>query len=72
MNGFPKPKGRRAMQNIHVGRYSKESIDGAPGVGNFWQGWVEPDDKSWIVFIDIDGHPVVFLNRDPKTGAVLD
>lgn len=51
------------MQNIIVGRYAH------PGA---WQGWIEPDDRSWIAFIDIAGRPVFFLNRDPVTGAVLD
>lgn len=57
--------------HIRVGRYSKESVDGVPGVGVHWQGWIEPSDKSWIAFIKVDGTPVFFLNRDPKTGAVL-
>lgn len=60
------------MQNIHVGRYSKEAIGGVPGAGVDWQGWVEPDDRTWIVFVRSDGSPIVFLNRDPQTGAVLD
>lgn len=61
-----------AMQNIKVGRYSKQTINDVPGVGNFWQGWIEPEDKSWIMFVAMDGTPTVFLNRDPMTGAVLD
>jgi hypothetical protein len=35
-----------------------------------WQGYAEPDDRSWIVFIHDDGHPVIFLRRD-EHGAVL-
>jgi hypothetical protein len=35
------------MQNIHVGRYK------TPGTG--YQGWIEPEDKSWLVFIDDKG-----------------
>lgn len=59
------------MQNIVVGRYSSTpGPDGTPGVGVHWQGWIEPQDKSWIAFIDCDGRPVFFLNRDPETGAV--
>jgi hypothetical protein len=60
------------MQNILVRRYEKGFVDGVPMVGNFWQGWIEPEDGSWIAFIDIEGKPVFFLNRDPETGAVLD
>lgn len=51
------------MGNITVTRYAPDTTG--------WQGYVEPDDKSWIVFVHDDGHPVVFLNRDPETGAVL-
>ena len=52
------------MGNITVGRY-----DDPASVG--YQGWVEPDDRSWIAFVANDGQPVVFLNRDKETGAVL-
>lgn len=55
------------MGNITVGRYDHPG--GPEGTG--YQGWVEPSDRSWIAFIANDGHPVVFLNRDPETGAVL-
>jgi len=34
------------MQNIHVKRYQ------TPGV---WAGTVEPEDRSWIVFLASDG-----------------
>jgi len=50
--------------NITVGRY-----DNPADVG--YQGWIEPGDKSWIAYVDSDGAPTVFLNRDPETGAVL-
>jgi hypothetical protein len=52
------------MQNITVGRYSHESVS------RDWQGWIEPDDLSWIAFVRADGVPIVFLDRDPITGAV--
>lgn len=54
------------MCNIRVGRYSD------PSLRRDWQGWIEPDDLSWIAFIDSSGRPVVFLDRDPKTGAIRD
>lgn len=53
------------MQNIIVGRYSN------PETRKHWQGWIEPEDQSWIAFIDGDGHPVFFLDRDPDTGSVI-
>ena len=52
------------MGNITVGRY-----DDPASIG--YQGWIEPEDKSFIAFIAADGTPVMFLNRDPETGAVL-
>jgi hypothetical protein len=51
------------MGNITVGRY-----DTPASVG--YQGWIEPDDRTWVAFVDNDGSPTVFLNRDPD-GAVL-
>ena len=53
------------MANIRVGRYSH------PSVTHDWQGWIEPDDMTWIVFIRADGVPIVYLDRDPKTGAIV-
>lgn len=50
------------MQNIKVGRYSDPKALG-------WVGWIEPEDLSWIAFIGLNGRPVFFLNRDPRTGA---
>lgn len=32
--------------------------------------WMEPEDRSWIVFVKRDGTPVFFGSRDPQTGAV--
>lgn len=53
----------KAVSNITVGRY-----DDPQSVG--YQGWIEPDDKSWIMFVANDGRPVAFLNRAPD-GSVL-
>lgn len=52
------------MNNIIVKRYSDPVAVGG------WQGWIEPEDKTWIAFIAMDGRPVFYLNRDPVTGAV--
>ncbi len=54
------------MCNIKVGRYTD------PSAREFWQGWIEPEDNSWIIFVDAQGNPVIYLNRDQETGAVLD
>jgi hypothetical protein len=53
------------MVNITVGRYTSQQTR------EFWQGWIEPDDKSWIMFVKADGSPVVFLERNPDSGAVI-
>lgn len=52
------------MQNITVTRYSNPKAVG-------WAGYIEPEDKGWIAFIDLGGRPLFFLNRDPETGRVL-
>lgn len=48
--------------NFKVSRYSDSKN---------WAGCIEPDDRSWIMFVDKDNRPTVFLNRDPETGGVL-
>jgi len=54
------------MQNIIIGRYSNPANIG------FW-GWVEPQDRSWILFLPVDdGPPVVYPKRDKDTGAVIE
>lgn len=53
------------MVNITVGRYRHASTR------KHWQGWIEPDDQSWIIFVAADGTPVIYLSRDPTTGAVV-
>ena len=53
------------MQNITVHRYAN------PETQKFWQGYIEPDDLSWIAFVDAKGHVSLFDDRDPVTGAVI-
>jgi len=50
--------------NITVGRYSNPESVG-------WAGWIEPEDMSWIVFVDLEHNPKIYLDRDSETGAVL-
>jgi hypothetical protein len=52
------------MQNIKVTRYPDPKALG-------WAGYIEPEDLSWIAFIGLNGRPVFFLNRDPRTGRIL-
>lgn len=44
------------MQKIHVARYSH------PGHG--YVGWIEPEDRSWLLFVAADGPPVLMLPVD--------
>jgi len=50
------------LQNIIVKRY-----ENVPE----WQGWIEPEDLTWIMFVDREGHVTLFDERDPVTGSVL-
>ena len=52
------------MQNIAVHRYAN------PETQRIWQGYIEPDDKSWIAFVDAKGHVSLFDDRD-ETGAIV-
>jgi hypothetical protein len=54
------------MCNIRVGRYDD------PAIRKDYQGWVEPEDMSWIMYVRADGTPQVFLERDPDTGAIIE
>lgn len=54
------------MYNIRVGRYAEPKNVGG------WAGWIEPEDRTWIMFVRSDGTVCAYLNRDPATGAVID
>lgn len=50
------------MMDIKVTRYVGSKT---------WAGAIEPADRSWIAFVDLEGKPTFFLHRDPVTGAVV-
>ncbi len=52
------------MNNIYIGRYSNPKRIG-------WAGWIEPNDRSWILFIGLDGSTQFFGKRNHITGAVV-
>lgn len=52
------------MPKMKVGRYDEKQSTG-------YAGYVEPEDRSWILFVTRDGKPVLYTDRDPKTGIVL-
>jgi hypothetical protein len=51
------------MSNISVHRYGED-------VG--YIGWIEPNDRSWIVFVNDDGKPELFGRRDADGGVIDD
>jgi len=55
------------MSSITVGRYAEGEAVTAEGEG--WSGWVEPEDRTWILFLDNRNRPHLY-RRDPATGAV--
>jgi hypothetical protein len=52
------------MPKIKIGRYTEADQTG-------YAGWIEPEDRRWILFVKHDGTPVFFPRRDPHTGAIL-
>lgn len=50
--------------NIVIQRYENPKQVG-------WAGNIQPEDKSWIAFIGLDGKPLFYLHRDPETGRCL-
>jgi len=52
------------MKDITIGRYDDPDKTGG------WAGWVEPKDKSWILFIDKDGDTLFWPERDADGGVV--
>jgi hypothetical protein len=53
------------MMNIKVSRYEDPHATG-------WAGYIQPEDRSWIAFIGLDGRPVFFLHRDENGGVLPD
>jgi hypothetical protein len=39
------------MQSIHIGRYEQP---------NGFAGWVEPEDRSWVLFVATDGSATLY------------
>lgn len=49
---------------VKVGRYTNPEKIG-------WQGWLEDEAETWIVFVALDGSVKAYLRRE-KDGAVID
>lgn len=66
--------------NIHIGRYTTPTADERAKVetehpdclwpSDTYEGWVEDDARTWIVFIPTNSGPEVFLNRDADGGVI--
>jgi len=52
------------MSSITIGRYDHESIT------QHYSGWIEPADKSWIIYTDQNGNPAVYYPQREASGAV--
>jgi hypothetical protein len=63
--------------NIVIGRYECPSDQRRAEVGpdvrfpaDRWESWIEPEDRSWIMFVAADGTPTVWLYRDEHGGVI--
>lgn len=64
--------------NITIGRYNESpelrelaKEHGAELTSDHWECWIEPEDKSWILFMAPDGTPKFYPERD-KDGGVIE
>lgn len=53
------------MSTITIGRYDHESIT------QDYAGYIEPADRSWIIYLDADGKPSVYYPERENNGAVV-
>ena len=62
--------------NITIGRYpcpTAAERAGLPDVGwpaDRWDCYIEPEDRSWIMFLPVEGAPVLFVGRDADGGVL--
>ena len=54
------------MVKIKINRYPQpDNVDG-------WAGWIEPEDRSWILYFADDGRTRFYPHRDPETGGIIE
>lgn len=66
------------MSNITIGRYrqpqddifSLDITEFVPREKTF-SGWIEPADRSWIIFMDGTGVPALYWAAREQSGAVI-
>lgn len=58
--------------HIVIGRYEPQTDlpEGVNDPADRWEGWVEPDDKSWILFVAANGEPLFWPRRYPEGGVI--
>lgn len=62
---------KSAMPRITIARYNTTGGTAtAPPVGKFYAGYLEPEDKRWILYIGVDGTPQFFGKRDADGGVI--
>lgn len=56
------------MDTITIKRYA------SPGTANGggYQGYIEPADRSWIIYIGVDGVPLFYPHRAPDGGVLCE
>lgn len=66
------------MTNITIGRYRAPqadifSLDIAEFVPRHrvFSGWIEPADRSWIIFLDDQSRPALYWAEREESGAVV-
>lgn len=53
------------MSTITIGRYDHESIT------KDYAGYIEPSDRSWIIYLDATGKPSIYYPEREASGAVI-
>jgi hypothetical protein len=60
--------------NVKIGRYEPRDTmtheQEASGIRVF-TGWIEPADRSWIVYLGQDGVPALYWGEREESGAVV-
>lgn len=52
------------MGNVKIGRYEHESVT------KEFAGYIEPDDRSWIIWLDANGKPALYYSERDASGGV--
>jgi|HubBroStandDraft_2_1064218.scaffolds.fasta_scaffold406293_2 hypothetical protein len=65
------------MSNICIGRYpvptESDRASVPEGVGfpaDRWESYIEPEDRSWILFVGVDGDVAFWPHRDANGGVI--